>query len=151
MKFKLATMQTNKKKVMHDDRREDSNELPIRGGKIIDLRDCTVRMRTRDDRWTTELDVDYVSHTPLRNEIFAYLDAMCQKGVNEKGEDVLYNSENPLPGDPEKLRFLLRTLGTCLIRNVCTHLSIFHGKSNCLCVGFTFHIVKYFWNFSQAM
>lgn len=57
---------------------KSSSELPIRGGKVIDLKTGASRVRTRDDKWSFELDVgmvdnpDYASVDKFINPIFCY-------------------------------------------------------------------------------
>ena len=95
---------------LQDEHRQSSHEVPIRGGKIIDLRTCVVRKRTPEDFWTDELDVDYVPDSPLRQEMFLYLDSLCD-------------------GDPVLFEYLVRVLGTCLIREHCDTLFVFWGPT----------------------
>jgi len=95
---------------LQDEHRQSSHEVPIRGGKIIDLDTCVVRLRTSEDFWTAELDVDYVPNSPLRQEMFLYLDSLCD-------------------GDPVLFEYLVRVLGTCLIREHCDTLFVFWGPT----------------------
>ena len=85
-----------------------ADELPIRGGRIIDLKTCNIRIRNPTDLWSFELDVDYV-----------------QDGWNKKMEYILKLCN----GDIEYMHFMLRLLGYCLLRKPSRHFFIFLGES----------------------
>jgi P4 family phage/plasmid primase-like protien len=51
-----------------------SNELPIKGGKIIDMKTKVVRDRTRDDLFSFELEVDYINACDYSNVIRFFSD-----------------------------------------------------------------------------
>jgi len=62
------------------------NILPIRGGKVIDLKTKTTRDRVADDRFTYELNVEYKVDQPNAKRFFAEL--MTEIDLPEKKREV---------------------------------------------------------------
>ena len=85
-------------------------ELPISGGRVIDLRTCKIRQRQPSDLWSYELDVDF---------------NMDEAGCRDKLTYILGLCNN----DTEYLLFMLRLFGLCLLRQPARNFFIFIGES----------------------
>lgn len=65
-----------------------SNELPIKGGKIIDLKTKVVRERTRDDLFSFELEVDYIKDCDY-SRVLAFFSSICVNSQNQTDNELV--------------------------------------------------------------
>ena len=111
-----------------DDAGKSSSHLPLRGGKLIDLKTLKVRNRKKTDYWTFELAVDFVPTSSLREPVYEYLCELCETRANPADDS---SDEEDVPADPKKLDFLLKMLGTCLLGRKNRWFYILTGISKC--------------------
>jgi len=114
-KFKnMSNVYQYYQELIHDDKFYDNlnrfkpNHLPIKGGKVIDLKTGMIHLRTKEDYFTYEADVDY---TPKRSEATMNLinTIMCN------------NADN--------IKYLQKILGYCLTAKMDARVYfIFYGK-----------------------
>ena len=89
---------------------EAAHELPISGGRVIDLRTCKIRQRQPSDLWSFELDVDFNMNEDGCRDKLTYILGLCNN-------------------DPDYLLLMLRLFGLCLLREPARHFFIFLGES----------------------
>jgi len=79
----------------------DNNDtfLPIKNGKIINIKTCEVRDRTNKDYFTFECPVEYTINNENRQKVLSYIKSICN-------------------GDENYVKFLLKFFGYCFTREI---------------------------------